>query len=58
MANLPKKPLPIDSAEGILEIGYKDDFDTLDWMQDSGLDIADVIEMPANNMALVGQKFG
>ncbi|MBE1297423.1 MAG: DUF938 domain-containing protein [Rhodobacteraceae bacterium] len=38
------------------DIGYKDDFDTIDWIQNSGLDMADVIEMPANNLALVGQK--
>ena len=37
-------------------IGYKDDFDTIDWIQNSGLDMADVIEMPANNLALVAQK--
>ncbi len=38
------------------EIGYKDDFDTIDWIQNAGLDMTDVIEMPANNLALVAQK--
>ena len=38
------------------ELGYKDDFDTIDWLQNSGLDMTDVIEMPANNLALVAQK--
>jgi Protein of unknown function (DUF938) len=38
------------------EIGYKDDFDILDLMQDAGLEIVKVIEMPANNLALVSQK--
>ncbi|MDE4176251.1 DUF938 domain-containing protein [Phaeobacter sp. PT47_59] len=38
------------------EIGYKDDFDTIDWLQNAGLDMSDVIEMPANNLALVAQK--
>lgn len=37
-------------------IGYKDDFDTIDWLQEAGLDLAEVIEMPANNLALVAQK--
>jgi len=38
------------------EIGYKDDFDTLDMMQAAGLEIAYVIEMPANNLALIASK--
>lgn len=38
------------------EIGYKDDFDTLDMVQATGLETTDVIEMPANNLALVFQK--
>ena len=37
-------------------IGYKDDFDVMDLMQDAGLDMVDVIEMPANNLALVAEK--
>ncbi|MFV1491187.1 DUF938 domain-containing protein [Phaeobacter sp. JH18-32] len=35
------------------EVGYKDDFDVMDWLQDSGLEMRQVIEMPANNLALV-----
>ncbi|MEP2718323.1 DUF938 domain-containing protein [Pseudophaeobacter sp.] len=35
------------------EIGYKDDFDVLDWAARAGLDPVEVIEMPANNLALV-----
>lgn len=38
------------------EIGYKNDLDTLDMLQASGLETTDVIEMPANNLALVFQK--
>lgn len=37
-------------------IGYKDDFDMMDLIQGAGLDMAAVIEMPANNLALVAQK--
>lgn len=40
------------------EIGYKDDFDTLDMLQNVWLDPVDVIEMPANNLALVSRKAG
>jgi hypothetical protein len=39
-------------------IGYKDDFDVMDLMQAAGLDMAEVIEMPANNLALVAEKSG
>jgi len=39
-------------------IGYKDDFDVVDQMQEAGLDMVDVIEMPANNLALVAAKPG
>ena len=38
------------------EIGYKDDFDTMDLLQEKGLEMVDVIEMPANNLALIAQK--
>lgn len=38
------------------EIGYKDDFDTMDMMQAAGLEMAQVMEMPANNLALVARK--
>lgn len=39
-------------------IGYKDDFDIMDLLQDAGLEMREVIEMPANNLALVAEKFG
>lgn len=38
------------------EIGYKSDFDVLDWGVEAGLDVAHVVEMPANNLALVWQR--
>ena len=37
-------------------IGYKDDFDIIDLMQDAGLEMRQVIEMPANNLALVAER--
>ncbi|TDK43860.1 DUF938 domain-containing protein [Antarcticimicrobium luteum] len=37
-------------------IGYKDDFDVIDLMQEAGLELAEVVEMPANNLALIAQK--
>ncbi len=38
------------------ETGYKDDFDTMDWLQEAGMDMVDVVEMPANNLALISKK--
>lgn len=38
------------------DIGYKDDFDTLDQMVEAGLSITLVGEMPANNLALVATR--
>lgn len=38
------------------KIGYKDDFDVIDLMQGAGLDMVQVIEMPANNLALVAER--
>lgn len=38
------------------DIGYKDDFDTMDMLQDSGLEMAEVVEMPANNLALLARR--
>lgn len=38
------------------EIGYKDDFDTMDLLQAAGLEMAQVVEMPANNLALVAVR--
>jgi len=40
------------------KIGYKDDFDVMDLMQATGLEMVDVVEMPANNLALVAEKPG
>lgn len=40
------------------EIGYKDDFDVLEMAQAVGLDVVEVIEMPANNLALILGKPG
>jgi SAM-dependent methyltransferase len=40
------------------EIGYKDDFDVMDLLQGSGLEMAQVLEMPANNLSLVAKKPG
>lgn len=34
-------------------IGYKDDFDVIDWAVEAGLDVAHVLEMPANNLSFV-----
>ncbi|WP_299354774.1 DUF938 domain-containing protein [uncultured Shimia sp.] len=38
------------------EIGYKSDFDVLDWGQSQWLDYLDMVEMPANNLAILFQK--
>ena len=40
------------------EIGYKDDFDVIDWLHEAWLDLVDVVEMPANNLALVAKRPG
>ncbi|MHA7849502.1 DUF938 domain-containing protein [Roseovarius sp.] len=40
------------------EIGYKDDFDVIDWMHEAGLILVDVVEMPANNLAIVARRPG
>lgn len=37
-------------------IGYKDDFDTMDLLQSAGLEMALVMEMPANNLALIARR--
>lgn len=39
------------------DIGYKDDFDVIEWLMDAWLDPKQVIEMPANNLTIVAQKF-
>ena len=38
------------------EIGYKDDFDVIEWALEAGLGVAHVLEMPANNLSLVLRK--
>lgn len=38
------------------EIGYKDDWDVIDWIHANWLDLVQVIEMPANNMAFVARR--
>ena len=38
------------------EIGYKDDQATLKMLRHAGLQISDVIELPANNLALIARK--
>lgn len=40
------------------EIGYKDDFDTIDMGIEAGLSLAFVVEMPANNLAIALRKDG
>ncbi|WP_306006063.1 DUF938 domain-containing protein [Aquicoccus porphyridii] len=40
------------------EIGYKDDWDVIDWLQAAWLDMAHVVEMPANNLLLAARKPG
>lgn len=38
------------------DIGYKDDFDMIDWMQSAGLEPLEVVEMPSNNLAFLCQR--
>ncbi|WP_137703047.1 DUF938 domain-containing protein [Marimonas lutisalis] len=38
------------------EIGYKDDWDVIDWLQSAWLDMAHVVEMPANNLLFAARK--
>ncbi|MEQ8877130.1 MAG: DUF938 domain-containing protein [Phycisphaerales bacterium] len=38
------------------DVGYKDDFAVIDWLHDAGLTLVDVVEMPANNLALISQR--
>ncbi|MRU14526.1 DUF938 domain-containing protein [Roseovarius sp. A21] len=40
------------------EIGYKDDFDVIDWLHEAWLELVDVVEMPANNLAFVAKRPG
>lgn len=38
------------------EIGYKDDFDMIEWMQEAGLEPEEVIEMPSNNLSFICRR--
>jgi SAM-dependent methyltransferase len=38
------------------EIGYKSDWDIIEWLQGADLDLCAVVEMPANNLAFVSRK--
>lgn len=38
------------------EVGYKDDFDIVDWLHAAGLTLVEVVEMPANNLAFVSER--
>lgn len=38
------------------EIGYKDDWDVIDWLHGNWLELVQVVEMPANNMAFVARR--
>lgn len=38
-------------------IGYKDDFDITDQIHASGMELARLVEMPANNLAFVARRF-
>lgn len=40
------------------EIGYKSDFDVVEWGLSSWLDYEDMVEMPANNLAILWRKPG
>ena len=37
-------------------IGYKDDFEIIGWLHAAGLELVDLVEMPANNLAFVSEK--
>ena len=37
-------------------IGYKDDFDVIEWMQEYFLTLVNVVEMPANNLAILARR--
>ncbi|WP_164658499.1 DUF938 domain-containing protein [Tropicibacter sp. Alg240-R139] len=38
------------------EIGYKNDQDVIETIQSTGLQVIDVIDMPANNLALIAER--
>lgn len=37
-------------------IGYKDDWDVIDWIHENWLELVQVLEMPANNMCFIARK--
>ena len=39
-------------------IGYKDDFDVVDLIHASGMELVELVEMPANNLSFVARRFG
>jgi len=38
------------------DVGYKDDFDVIEWIENNWLEMRHVLEMPANNLCLIAQK--
>lgn len=38
------------------EIGYKDDWDIIDWLQGNWLELVQVVEMPANNLCFIARR--
>jgi SAM-dependent methyltransferase len=38
------------------DIGYKDDWDVIDWIHTNWLELVQVVEMPANNLAFVARR--
>lgn len=38
------------------EVGYKSDWDVIDWIQSSGMDLVQVLEMPSNNISFVARR--
>ena len=38
------------------DIGYKDDWDVIDWLHTNWLELIQVVEMPANNLAFVARR--
>lgn len=38
------------------EVGYKDDWDVIDWIHSSGMDLVQVLEMPSNNISFIATR--
>lgn len=38
------------------DLGYKDDFDMIEWIEAAGLEPEEVVEMPANNLSLIANR--